>query len=219
MGGGCVCSRSPHRHVERMRATADLRRLRHGRRRVRPTEPAADGSAQGRLRRQPLAAAGDLVVFNAQGSDPNGDRLYYEWDRDGNGTFETAWRNPQGVSQSSLNRHYQSPGLKRVSVRVSDYPALGGGEGSVVATAYVRVFSDEEVNRHGDIIPTASFTVSVHGLTVSVDGSPSNEPNDRIVKYQWDFDEDMYVDYEDSRPESHWTISKGRRLHDRPVRL
>ena len=93
-------------------------------------------------------------------------------------------------------------------MRVSDYPQLGEGEGSTVATTYVRVFSDEEVNRHGYIIPTASFTVSVHGLTVSVDGSASNELNDRIVKYQWDFDDDMFVDYEDSRPESHWTYPR-----------
>jgi YD repeat-containing protein len=61
-------------------------------------------------------AAGQPVTFDAGGSsDPDGTVVQYEWDLDGNGTFETS----TGAT-SSATRSYPNPGGFTVSVRVTD---------------------------------------------------------------------------------------------------
>jgi PKD domain/K319L-like, PKD domain len=60
--------------------------------------------------------AGDPVVFDASGSsDPDGSVVGYEWDLDGNGSFETP-----GGSSPVAGRAYPNPTVLSIGVRVTD---------------------------------------------------------------------------------------------------
>jgi sugar lactone lactonase YvrE len=63
-----------------------------------------------------MVAAGRTVTLDASGSrDPEGQRLVYEWDLDGNGTFEAA----SGTTPKAMPR-FARDGIKNVGVRVND---------------------------------------------------------------------------------------------------
>jgi sugar lactone lactonase YvrE len=63
-----------------------------------------------------LVAAGDPVKLDASGSrDPEGLELVYEWDLDGNGTFETG----SGTTSTATPR-FASDGIRTLRVRVND---------------------------------------------------------------------------------------------------
>ncbi len=63
-----------------------------------------------------MVAAGQRVTLDASGSrDPEGLRLVYEWDVDGNGTFEAG----SGTTPSAMPR-FAGDGIKTVWVRVND---------------------------------------------------------------------------------------------------
>jgi DNA-binding beta-propeller fold protein YncE len=73
--------------------------------------PAASLAAQ-----PPLVAAGDTVRLDASGSsDPEGQRLLYEWDLDGDGSFE-AGSGTSAVAERSFTQH----GPATVRTRVND---------------------------------------------------------------------------------------------------
>jgi subtilisin-like proprotein convertase family protein len=60
--------------------------------------------------------AGDPVVFDASGSsDPDGTVVSYEWDLDGNGSFETL-----GGASPLAGRAYPNPTVLSIGVRVTD---------------------------------------------------------------------------------------------------
>ena len=60
-------------------------------------------------------AAGEPVVFDAGGSTDDGTIVGYEWDLDGNGTFETV-----SGSSPSAGRSYPNGAAVNVAVRVTD---------------------------------------------------------------------------------------------------
>jgi hypothetical protein len=61
-------------------------------------------------------AAGQRVTLDASGSrDPEGLRLVYEWDLDGNGTYEAA----SGTTPKAMPK-FSGDGVKTVGVRVTD---------------------------------------------------------------------------------------------------
>jgi sugar lactone lactonase YvrE len=63
-----------------------------------------------------MVAAGRQVTLDASGSrDPEGQRLVYEWDLDGNGTFEAA----SGTTPTAMPK-FSRDGIKNVAVRVND---------------------------------------------------------------------------------------------------
>jgi sugar lactone lactonase YvrE len=63
-----------------------------------------------------MVAAGRTVTLDASGSrDPEGQRLVYEWDLDGNGTFEAA----SGTTPKAMPK-FARDGVKNVAVRVND---------------------------------------------------------------------------------------------------
>jgi hypothetical protein len=66
--------------------------------------------------RPKMVAAGQRVTLDASGSrDPEGLRLVYEWDLDGNGTFETnTGANPKATST------YTGPGTVATQLRITD---------------------------------------------------------------------------------------------------
>jgi PKD domain len=93
--------------------------------------------------RAPVAAAvaspavlgpGRTVTFDASGSsDPEGQQLRYEWDLDGNGSFET----PGGTSPTAT-RAYPSSTTLTARVRVSDPHGATGVAGAAVRVDGVR---------------------------------------------------------------------------------
>ena len=75
-----------------------------------------------------MVAAGRRVTLDASGSrDPEGLRLVYEWDLDGNGTFEAG----SGGTPTAMPR-FAGDGIKTVRVRVNDpHGGRAVGEGTL----------------------------------------------------------------------------------------
>jgi PKD repeat protein len=111
---------------------------------------------------------GDPINLTAEG-DWSGDSYIerYEWDRDGDGTFELT------TTESQVNITYQTPGTRNVTVRVIDV----FGAASVNNTTL-------QVNAPPDPELTVPSTVPV-GERVSFNGSASTDIDDEIVAYDW----------------------------------
>ncbi len=117
---------------------------------------------------------GQLASFDGSGSgDPDGTIAKYEWDLDGNGSFET----DTGTTPTA-NRSYASAGTVEAKLRVTD----NLGATSVSAKTVTVIVKP----------PTASFTTSPNpadtGATVNFNGSASSDPDGTIAKYEWDLD-------------------------------
>jgi PKD repeat protein len=120
------------------------------------------------------AFTGSTVSFDAAASgDPDGTIAKYEWDLDGNGTYET----DAGTSASS-NRSYPTIGTRQIGLRVTD------NNGATATTTR----SLSIVNTP----PTAAFTSAPNpapsGTTISFDASASSDSDGSVAKYEWDFD-------------------------------
>jgi hypothetical protein len=120
------------------------------------------------------AQTGQQVTFDGSGSsDAEGPITKYEWDLDGNGTFETDSGTNPTVTQS-----YPTARTLDVRLRVTDE---AGNKTTTLRTLTV-------TNRG----PTSSFTAApssvVKNQTVSFDGSASSDPDGTIAKYEWDLD-------------------------------
>ncbi len=118
--------------------------------------------------------SGTQVNFDASGSsDPDGTIVKYEWDLDGNGSYET-----DTGSTASASKAYASPGNLTIGLRVTD------DTGDTVTTTRAVTVQNGA--------PQASFTASPNpvptGATVSFDGSGSSDLDGSIVKYEWDLD-------------------------------
>ncbi|MDR6971731.1 PKD domain-containing protein [Leifsonia shinshuensis] len=100
-------------------------------------------------------------------SDPDGTVASYAWDF-GDGTTGT------GVNPTHT---YGSAGTFTVTLSVTDNQGLAG------APVQQQVTTTLPPNQ----APVASFTSSTNGLTVSVDGSASSDPDGTIASYAWDF--------------------------------
>jgi PKD repeat protein len=118
---------------------------------------------------------GETVTFNAATSSaPGGGSIArYEWDLDGNGSYET-----DTGATATTTQAYATTGFHGVNLRVTDNclqtdTVTGGG-----------VFVNNTP-------PTSSFTVAPNpaaiGATVTFDGSASSDPGGAIANYAWDF--------------------------------
>jgi PKD repeat protein len=133
------------------------------------------------------AAVGQTVIFDGSGSsagEPGDTITSYEWDLDGNGSFETNTGNSPTTSRS-----YSAAGSVDVKLRVTD-----SANNTAVATTPDLIV--------GNTAPTASFTITpvdqAGGApnvadvneTVNFDGSGSSagETSDTIIRYEWDLD-------------------------------
>jgi PKD repeat protein len=114
------------------------------------------------------------VTFDASASkDPDGQIAKYEWDLDGNGSYETTSMQP------TTTRKYTSDATIDVRLRVTDQ---GGASDVTVRT----------LNVIGNQFPVASFTATpnpvIQGLPASFNASASSDPDGTIAKYEWDLD-------------------------------
>jgi PKD repeat protein/fibronectin type 3 domain-containing protein len=135
------------------------------------------------------SACNDPVTFDASDSThgrPDRAIVQYEWDFDGDGTFDFASSNP-------MTTHA--------------YPAFG------TYTATLRVTDDNDPPKHADsffdvfvtldnlppvAVPGGPYWI-YEGSGLTLDGSGSTDPNDAcgdsIVKYEWDLDGDDTYDF------------------------
>jgi YD repeat-containing protein len=121
------------------------------------------------------AFAGDEVSFDALATtDPDGTIAKYEWDLDGNGTFET-----DTATTASASKTYAAPATLTTRLRVTD------DHGNV-----------RETTRPLSIVtraPSASFTATpgtvAKNATVGLDATASAATTGRtITAYAWDLD-------------------------------
>lgn len=120
-------------------------------------------------------AVGDNAVFNGSTSrDVDGRIARYEWDTDGNGTFET-----RSSVFSTANRRYSAVGTVTVRLRVTD------DDGATNTTSrLLRVHAKPVALLTADrAVPTAGETV-----TYRATGSFDPDPDGFIREYRWDLD-------------------------------
>src|SRR4029078_2134364 len=117
----------------------------------------------------------DTVPFAASSSaDPDGTITKYEWDLDGDGTFET-----NTGTTKTVTRSYTAEGTFDIRLRVTD-----NGNATDVSVRTLTVI--------GNLPANASFTVApnpaIVGQTVTFNGSGSSDSDGTITKYEWDLD-------------------------------
>ena len=119
---------------------------------------------------------GESVSFDASGSiDSDGTIVQYDWDFDGDGTYETSTADP------TVSHSYTTGGDRPVTVRTTD------DDGTTdTATTTVTVVTNQP--------PTADLTHSPTDpevdQTVSFDASGTTDADGTVVEYDWDFDGD-----------------------------
>jgi len=123
--------------------------------------------------------AGDAVWLNGSAVD-DGSITLYEWDFDGDGTFD--WRSNQSGNASHV---YKTPGVYNPLLRVTD----DGGQTGVDRTSVsvrsrnLAPYADAGDDRAGE----AGSPVALNGTGFDPDGA--------IAKYEWDFESDGNWDF------------------------
>ena len=120
------------------------------------------------------------VLFAGSGRDPDGRIVSYEWDFDGDGTYDVITSEKSKLYQQD----FTSPGSITARLRVTDNDGL---------TNYTDVtFNIIE----SDPIVTAIADPTVGNVTLTVTFNADVTDNDgTIYKYEWDFDGDDVYDY------------------------
>ncbi len=126
-----------------------------------------------------------LVNFTGSGTDSDGTIAKFEWDFDGNGTFDFT-----STTTGNTTHTYDTAGTYNAVFRVTDNEGLTatarvtttavrtGPPGSPIATI---------TNPASPITITASTTVSFSGT--------GSDPGGSIAKYEWDFNGDGVYEY------------------------
>ena len=120
------------------------------------------------------ALPGQTVTFNGStSSDPDGSITKYEWDLDGNGTYET-----NTGTTATVTRAYPTEGNVNVGMRVTDN--LFGTD------------TEAKTLEVGNKAPVASYTANpnpaITGRNVNFNAGGSSDVDGTIVKYEWDLD-------------------------------
>jgi predicted extracellular nuclease len=122
-----------------------------------------------------VVAEGGSVTLEAQGSDPQGDGLAFDWDLDGDGQFETPG---QSVTFSAVG--LEAPDTRSVTVRVTDGTGLSSTDTAVVSliwnfTGFLRPVDNPPVRNRansGSAIPLKFSLSGNQGLDILADGYP-----------------------------------------------
>lgn len=114
------------------------------------------------------------VNFNGSGVDPDGTIVFYEWDFDGDATYD--WFNHANGTASYM---YSAAGSYNATIRVTDND---GNQANASETITV----DDDAEQ-----PTASFTATpAKGntpITVNLNATASTIQTGSITQYDWDF--------------------------------
>lgn len=141
---------------------------------------------------------GDQVCFNASEShDPDGKIVRYEWDFDGDGTFDETTAEPK------VCRVFELAGNFNVTLRVTDEDG---------ATAeFTKTVTVNGTGAMRAAIPIARFTFSPAvpnaGDPVTFDASASQSGNGEITQYEWDWNGDGIFDETVTTPTVQHTFS------------
>jgi large repetitive protein len=124
------------------------------------------------------AQLGQTVNFNGAASDdpdPGGSITTYEWDLDGDGSFET---NTGGTATTS--RTYNAPAQLTVRLRVTDN---NGDSGETTGALRINAPPTAQIGAPGPAVPDP-------GEQISFSASGSSDSDGSISSYQWDFNYD-----------------------------
>lgn len=127
----------------------------------------------------PAGSAPLSVTLDASGSaDPDGTIARFDWDLDGNGSYEHF----SGVSPTVVTT-LTTPGIHAVGLRVTDNDggtATAGAEVTVAAVPNAVLF--------------ANISAVIAPGFITLDSANSSSPNGPIVKFEWDWDGNGLVD-------------------------
>jgi YD repeat-containing protein len=126
-------------------------------------------------------------------SDTDGVVAAWEWDLDGDGTYENAGPQPSFV--------YTAPGTYTVRLRVTDDD---GGQATTTATVRVTNAS-----------PTARITLPAHAAVntdLTFDGTTSSDPDGIVSKYEWDLDGNGTYETTGATPVKRYTTTGTRTI-------
>jgi PKD repeat protein len=126
-----------------------------------------------------------LVNFTGAGTDKDGTIVKFEWDFDGNGTFDFT-----STTTGNTTHNYDTAGTFNAVFRVTDNEGLTGT--AKVTTTAVRAGPPSS--------PTATITSPANPLTVTAPNTVSfngngTDSDGTITKYEWDFDGNGVYDY------------------------
>ncbi|NWH05408.1 PKD domain-containing protein [Desulfobacter latus] len=141
----------------------------------------------------PNAATNTPITFMGTGNDPDGRIRLYEWDFDGDGTFDFSSKTPVATTHA-----YPEEGLYNPVFRVTDNDWLTATDYSLI----IRV-GTLKASAAADVVSgTAPLTVSFSGSFV--------DPLDGYVdSYQWDFDGNNIFNYfSDTTADTTFTYDK-----------
>jgi len=142
---------------------------------VTPSSPVASASAS------PASGAAPLSVnLNGSGYDPDGTVLLYQWDLNGDGTFD--WFSGTAGNASHT---YTTPGIYKAKFKITDNDGLTDEKEVTI-----------DVGKVPPVAKANASPVSGHPtLTVSFNATGSIDPDGTITKYEWDFDGDGTYDW------------------------
>ena len=137
------------------------------------------------------------IIFDASASfDPDGTIVQYDWDMDGDGTFELT---DGGTMQTAF---YNVGGLYTVNVRVTDNDGLTG-----IASVIVDVNEPPTAIIQTDPDPPDIYG---EGETVAFDATSSFDVDGTVVQYDWDLDGDGTYEIIDGSPmQTHYYFIEG----------
>jgi YD repeat-containing protein len=120
-----------------------------------------------------VSPGGNVHFDGSASSDPDGAGISgYEWDFDGNGTYDAA-----GAS-ATIDHVYPVAGIYAVGMRVTD------GDGGTGTKSIAVVVANS--------LPTARLAITPNPVTagqvVLLDCSASSDPDGTVVRYDWDLD-------------------------------
>jgi len=132
------------------------------------------------------------VDFRANASDQDGSIVSYEWDLNGDGSFE------RNTGTSPLTSYtYNNSGTVNVTVRVTDDQG---------ATAVANVTIHVSPNNAPSITLSATPQAGIAPLTVYFEAMAYAQ-NSSISKYEWDFDGDSTIDLTTTSNKANYTYS------------
>ncbi|GAB4249263.1 PKD domain-containing protein [Deferrisoma sp.] len=144
----------------------------------------------------PPTATADVVPSNGavpltvqllgSGSDPDGSIVLYEWDYEGDGTFDYS-----STTSGNTSHTYDTPGEYQAVFRVTDNS--GQSATAVAAATVVRAGPPGSPTATASASPTRGTAP----LTVTFTAS-ATDPDGDVTLYEWDFDGDGTYDWSSS---------------------